>query len=290
MPSATSTRVHQNKKHAKLNYMNPVKSAIFAVLSVCLIVLAPVLLVTQAGSNQAEASTAGDTCQVVAGVKEGNTLIITACGQTFSVDVNRLANNTLGLGSITLPPGGVITETVTLPPVVETVTLPPLPRATVTLPPIRIPGPTEIIRLPRATATVTVPGPTEFIRPPSDPRPTVNVQPTETVTVRPNNAEPSERPTATVTVTEEPTGQPSPTSGTVEPSPESEVVTRTETRTKTETIVRNVLLGTLASLVLAGLGILAMFLGYILGQKDAKKNEDNFLESLRDSVRLSKNT
>jgi hypothetical protein len=32
--------------------------------------------------------------------------------------------------------------------------------------------------------------------------------------------------------------------------------------------------------VLAALGILALFLGYIMGQKDAQRNEDDFLKSL----------
>ena len=161
---------------------------------------------------------------------------------------------------------------------------------TVPIPTIKVPGPT--IKVPGPTVEVPVPGPTRTVEVPV-PGPTRTVEipgPTETVTVRPDNPQPSQAPaeTETVTVQPEPTGQPSPTRGTVAPSPEPEVVTETETRTKTETIVRQVLLGTLASIAFAALGILALFLGYLLGQRDAKKNEDKFLESLLDSVRLSK--
>lgn len=159
---------------------------------------------------------------------------------------------------------------------------------TVPIPTIKVPGPT--IKVPGPTVTVRpdpievpVPGPTRTVEIPG---------PTETVTVRPNNPQPSQAPGETETVTAQPepqpTGQPTGPRGTLTSSPEPEVVTETETRTKTETIVRGVLLGTLASIAFAALGILALFLGYLLGQRDAKKNEDRFLESLLDSVRLSK--
>lgn len=154
--------------------------------------------------------------------------------------------------------------------------LPPVATVTIKPDPIRIPGPTVTIT--PDPVEVPVPGPTETVVIPG---------PTETVTVGPNN-EPAPTVTVTPDAVPEPTGQPSESRGTVAPSPEPEVVTETETRTKTETIVRKVLLGTLATIAFAALGILALFLGYILGQRDAKKNEDNFLESLRDSVRLSK--
>lgn len=153
--------------------------------------------------------------------------------------------------------------------------LPPVVTVTVRPDPIRIPGPTVTIT--PDPVEVPVPGPTRTVEIPGA---------TETVTVSPDN---TPAPTATVTpdAVPEPTGQPSPTRGTVAPSPEPEVETETETRTKTETIVRKVLLGTLASIAFAALGILALFLGYLMGQRDAKKNEDNFLESLRDTVRLN---
>lgn len=250
--------------------MDSLKAVVFSVVSVILIISAPILFIGQASDKAVAVDT--QTCPVVAGVKEGNTLIITACDQTFTVDVNRLANGSLELGSIVLPPG----QTITLPPV----TLPP---ATVTLPPVKVPGPTEIIRIPGPTQTVRVPlpGETATVRIPG---------PTETVTVRPNNPEPSELPRETVTVTAEPTGQPTPSRATVTetPEPETETVTETETRTQTETIVRNIVLGTLALLALAALGILALWLGYILGYKGAERKEARSLRGLLDVIKSSR--
>lgn len=81
-------------------------------------------------------------------------------------------------------------------------------------------------------------------------------------------------------------GQRAPVCVIVEQSPpEVRVVTAHETRTKTETLVRKVLLGTLVSLTLAAIGMLAMFLGYIMGQRDGQKHEDDFVKSLIGFVR-----
>lgn len=164
--------------------------------------------------------------------------------------------------------------------------LTPLPTVTIKPDAIRLPG--SVVTVRPDPVQVPVPGPTRTVEIPGD---------TKTVTIRPDNPQPSQRPvlpqpTETVTVTPDAvpdqTGQPAPVRGTVAPSPEPEVETVTETRTKTETIIRRVLLGTLVSIAFTALGILALFLGYIMGQKDAKKNEDRFLESLRDTVRLNK--
>lgn len=154
--------------------------------------------------------------------------------------------------------------------------LPPVVTVTVKPDPIRVPGPTVTVT--PDPVQVPVPGPTRTVEIPG---------PTETVTVGPNN-EPAPTVTVTPDAVPDQTGQTSPGRDTVAPSPDPEVETETETRTKTETIVRKVLLGTLASIAFLALGILALFLGYIMGQRDAKKNEDNFLESLRDRVGLSK--
>lgn len=155
----------------------------------------------------------------------------------------------------------------------------PIPTIKVPGPEIEIPGPT--IRVPGPTVrvpgpTVRVPGPTETVRIPG---------PTSTVTVRPDNVGPSASPTETVTATVGPTGQPTTSRGTVTASPEPEVVTETETRTKTETIVRNVLLGTLATVVLVGLAILALWIGYILGYKGAERNEARSLRNMLDGIK-----
>lgn len=165
----------------------------------------------------------------------------------------------------------------------------PIPTVKVPGPTIRLPGPT--IRIPGPTviipgATVTVPG-----LPGATVTVSANPGPTRTVTIRPSNPGPSALPTRTVTIsvgpqgttTITPSGQNPTVRATITPPPEVE--TRTVTRTKTETVIRNVVLGTLVSLVIAALGILALYLGYIMGQKDAQKNEDQFLESLIGRVR-----
>lgn len=157
--------------------------------------------------------------------------------------------------------------------------LPEIVRVTIKPDPIRIPGPT-ITLPPRPGPTIRIPGPTKTVEVPG---------PTTTVTARPNIVGPSALPTQTTTVTVGPTGQPTTSRATVTTSPEVRTIeTPGETRTKTETIVRKVAVGALVTLVLAGLGILALFLGYLLGQKDAKKNEDRFLASLLDRSKIRK--
>lgn len=152
----------------------------------------------------------------------------------------------------------------------------PLPTVTVHPDPIRIPGPT--VTLPPNTVpgpTIKVPGPTVTVTAPPAPGST------STVTATPAPVGPSSLPT--------PTGQPSPTRGTVTPSQQPEQNTSPDdTRTKTETIVRYVTLGTLLTLALVALGILGLFLGYAMGQKDAQRNEDDFLKSLLSYVRGGK--
>lgn len=156
------------------------------------------------------------------------------------------------------------------------VPLPPVVTVTVKPDPIRIPGPT--VTLPPIQGPV-VPGPTTTVTIPGA---------TETVTAQPNTVGPSALPTEQPTATVTETGQPSTTRGTVTASPEPEVRTNTETRTKTETIVRNVAIGALVTLALALLGIIALFVGYYLGHKDAEKQEENFLGKMLDYAKTGK--
>lgn len=148
-------------------------------------------------------------------------------------------------------------EPIRLPPV--TVTLPPRPPRTVEVP---VPGPTR---------TVGIPGPTK------------------TVTARPNNPGPSAAPTVTATVTPQPAGQTPSASATLPSAPEKPK-TVVETRTKTETIVRTVIVGTLAAIILAALGCLALWLGYVLGYKGAERKEARSLRGMLDTIKAGRKT
>lgn len=150
----------------------------------------------------------------------------------------------------------------------------PGPTVRIPGPTVRVPGPTETVRVPLPGETVTVrpPRATETVRIPG---------PTETVTVRPDNpqpsAQPSDAPTATVTVSPE-AGQTTAGSGTVDPKPSDQ--TPSDDAQTIETIVKKVAIGLLATLVIAGLGILAMFFGYILGRGDERRQTQGFYRSL----------
>lgn len=253
--------------------MNPKRAAASALLFVMLIVMVPV------GFFAASTESAEATEEIVEPSQSAQPVdpSLVSCGPEEGNVVCRLLDGTI-IATVPIPvieiPGPSIpgpTVKVTLPPV------------TVTAPPIRLPGP---------TVTVTAPGET-VTAPPAPPRTltetvteTVRVPgPTATVVAPPFPPRPAETVTATATVTAEPTGQPTTPSATVEPSPEPRTVTETETRTKTETIVRNVLFGALATLVLVGLGILALWLGYILGYKGAERNEERSLRGMLDVLK-----
>lgn len=156
--------------------------------------------------------------------------------------------------------------------------LPPVVTVTVRPDPIRLPGATVTLPAP-PRATVEVPGPT--VKVPG---------PTKTVTVNPAPVGPSELPQPTKTVTETTAGQTTTSRVTVTPSPEvnTEVRTEHETQTKTETIVKKVFLGTLVSLVLALLGLIAMLVGYYFGRKDEERKEKRFLGNILDYARTGK--
>ncbi len=159
-----------------------------------------------------------------------------------------------------------------------------LPNNTVTItgPPITISGPPVTITAPPglATRTVTVrvhphrPRKTVYIHVPGPVRTVYVIQPGHTVTVRPHNTVV----THMVTITSHPTRQAGDVHGTVSPAPEPEVVT--QVRTKTQVIVRKILLSALVSIVLTILGILALYIGYILGQRDAQKYDNRILKGL----------
>lgn len=191
--------------------------------------------------------------------------------------------NGTDIGSLPLP-----TVTVTAPPVTQppaTVTLPP-----VTLPPL--PAITQIIPGPTKTATVTVPGPTST---------TTVEQPggTETIYLQgPTQTQTVAGPTVTKTANATP-ALPAPT----------QTVTSTVTQTVTKevrvdnhesdnvlfdppplTVKSAVGYSALALLVVAGLIVLGLWLGYILGYKDSERKEAKFLSALRDQFYTGKHS
>lgn len=153
-----------------------------------------------------------------------------------------------------------------------TVTLPPLPPATVTLPPAPIvtqfiPGPTETV-----TDTVRVPGPTATttVSEPSGTETIYLQSPTETVTKTPEAIPaPTVTETVTNTVTKEvEVDKPQPDGVLFDPPP--------------LTVPGAVGYSVLALLLMCGLILLGLWLGYILGYKDSEREERKFLEALRD--------
>lgn len=167
---------------------------------------------------------------------------------------------------------GIPTVTLTLPNKTVTITGPPI---TISGPPVTITAPPGLTT---RTVTVTVrahphrPRKTVYVHVPGPVRTTYIIQPKHTVTVRPHNTVVTQM----VTITSHPTRQPGHVRGTVSPTPDPEVIVRT----KTEVVVRKILVGTLVSIGLAVLGILALYCGYILGQKDSEKYQNKVLKGL----------
>jgi formin 2 len=150
---------------------------------------------------------------------------------------------------------------------VPTVTLPPVTGPTVTVP---VPGHTETVHVPGPT--IKEPGSTETI-----------YEPGETVTEHSTvTAQPSSLPSPS-TITVSPSGQPGTTGGTVVPTPDQ--------GNSITTIYRNIPgplktvgISTLALLLLVGLLLLGMWLGYILGYKDSDRANARFMQALRDKM------
>lgn len=145
-----------------------------------------------------------------------------------------------------------------------TVNLPPGPTVQVTLPGatqtvrVNVPGPTQT-----STIRVPVPGPTKSVTV-SVPGPTSTVKgPTSTATV-----------TATTTTT---TGQVDNGGGTVDPSPSAEPEPDVITLPG-PTTVKGAALGLLATAILAGLILLALFSGYTLGYRESDSDNATFMK------------
>lgn len=151
------------------------------------------------------------------------------------------------------------------------------PGITVDIPPVTVPPllPTQV------PTQLPTQGPTqapsqEPTQPPVEPN---TSRPTQRATPNP---QPSEEPsTASPVVPDESTpsaGQTSSPSGTVVPEKPDD--TADDNDDKSPTVVTKVVIGTLATVLVAVLGILAMFFGYVLGRRDAERYQQGFTKSL----------
>jgi len=171
---------------------------------------------------------------------------------------------------VTIPPVPLPGGAVTLPPV----TLPPLPPVTKL-----IPGPTILVPGPTQTVTVQVPGNTRtrYVTVPGNTKTIYVTGPTQTKTVRPQR-QPLPTPGATVTQTVT-----APTATvTRQRVVRHDIVTPSPPSKPHVSAPVAVGYSLLAILIVAGLIILGLWLGYILGYKDSERKEMKFLSALRD--------
>lgn len=157
--------------------------------------------------------------------------------------------------------GIVVLNTVLNLPQAPPITLPPIVGPT-----IRVPGPTVHVPGPTQTATVNVPGGTQTVKAPG---------PTATVT---ESALPSAGPTVTVSAS----GQDSPSSGTL--APRDPVISFPSINT----VPKAVGIGLLATLLLVGLILLALWAGYVMGFKDKERKDNDFSRALLETIRAGK--
>lgn len=177
--------------------------------------------------------------------------------------------NVQGTVGIVVCAGQVIGQ-VPLPTVTAsgpTVTLPPIPGVTTI-----IPGPTQTVQVPGPTATVTVPGDSETVTL-SGPTVTATVPgrtpqavPTQTITISPV-------PDSTVTTTE------TVNQGSKVDKPDSDSVLFDLPPLTTKQTVGYSLV---VLLILCGLIVFGLWLGYVIGYKDSERKEMKFLDALRD--------
>jgi hypothetical protein len=157
--------------------------------------------------------------------------------------------------TVRLPPV-TVTDIIRLPPVVRTIIVP----RTIFPPPLVQPGRVVTVRgLPGATKTVTV---------------VVNRE-----VVRNGTAAPVTREVRTTTSQKVSTGQATVTRGTIVPKKEKQVV---HIPGGTVTKFQAVGIGLLALIALMAAGMLLLWLGFILGFRNAEKENISFLKALRD--------
>lgn len=161
--------------------------------------------------------------------------------------------------------------------------LSPLPTVTVTVrpPPVRVtvnvPGPTRFITLPGQpgqTRTVTVPGPTTTRTVPG---------PSAGPSVGPTMA-PTQQSQATKTVTVSPSGQPSPTRGTLGPGDTTEHEPFITLDTPSG-VARTVGFGLLSLLALVAIVLLGMAYAFQVGRRSKEDEDTNFMREVLDSVK-----
>ncbi len=162
-----------------------------------------------------------------------------------------------GLPTITLPP-------ITLPPITihDVITIRP---PAVTLPPVTIPGPTTTVQGPRETITI---------------------HDTKTVTVT-NRA--TEKSTATERATERRTDR-SVVTETAKPDQDDPLPPDSGGNGvdfgDDDITVVEIGVVSLSAIVALGLGLLLLYIGYVIGYKDKERKDTNFMRSLLDASRL----
>ena len=177
-----------------------------------------------------------------------------------NADASPRADVTVTLPGVTLPPV-TIHDIITIKP--PTITLPP-----VTVPPITkyVPG-----QGPTHTVTVHEPGPTKTVR-------VGTPRATKTVTVRPHPRAPVPGQNHTKFIPRTKHSAPA------EPQPKDKKPNPIDFGDGKITITE-VGIGVITTIIIAGLLLLAMYGGYILGYKDSDKANAKFLSSLRDQIR-----
>jgi hypothetical protein len=142
-------------------------------------------------------------------------------------------------------------------------TVPPITIPT-TLPPITELIPGETVTVPGPTKTKTVQGPTK----------------TKTITT------PTQTVTENSTVTADPTGQPGGNSGTIGEVDPGGTVDFGDN----DVTIQEVGIGILATIVFVALLLLTLWMGYVLGYKDADRENARFMDALLDLTRRGKHS
>lgn len=226
----------------------------FVSWALIVVMLFAAVLIWLSAFTQPSANAANKGCEITYAVKNGNTITIKVCNQIFSLDINKAANGSLG--SVDIPPITIPGPTITLPP---------------------IPGPTKTVTKPAKPAK------TKTVTAPAKPAKTVRVTvtqpppPAKTVTATRIIREPAAVVTRQVIIKRD----------TIEPAPKTVSPPAVRLGDGEVTFVETTL--TLAALLgLMSLGLLAMYVGYILGYKDKERKDTNFMRAVLEAAAIKR--